>query len=189
MLYLLGVILILTGSVQSGKTRFLSGVVSDLDRARTVVSGYISPAVYESGRLIGYDLSILGREKPLPFLRKHGPPRRERIGPYSFLPEALREARRTIRESRPGDLLVVDEVGPLELAGGGVWAPLQEVLASPARRCLLVVRAACLETLRERLGGHTSKVFPVEEPTARASLLFEIGRSGKESGPLAGREG
>jgi nucleoside-triphosphatase THEP1 len=185
----LGVILILTGPVQSGKTRFLGGILAGLDKAKTGVSGFLSPAVYESGRLIGYDLSVLGREKSVPYIRKLGEPGWERVGPYYFIPEALRDARQAILKSRVRDLLVVDEVGPAELGGGGLWGPLEKVLASPGRRCLLVVRAACLEALPGRLGSREFKVFPVEEPAARSSLLFEIGRGAPEPGPSAGREG
>jgi nucleoside-triphosphatase THEP1 len=183
------VILILTGSVQSGKTRFLAGILAGLDKATTGLSGFLSPAVYEGGRLIGYDLAVLGGEKPAPYLRRQGEPEWERVGPYFLIPDALREARRIIRESRPGDLLVVDEVGPLELGGGGIWEPLGAVLNSPGRSSLLVVRASCLEPLRARLGGRPVKVFSVEEPTARASLLFEIARVGPEHGEAAARAG
>jgi nucleoside-triphosphatase THEP1 len=184
----LSVILILTGPVQSGKTRFLTGIISGLDKTKTGVSGFLSPAVYEGDRLIGYDLAVLGREKPVPYIRKRGRPGWERIGPYFFIPQALRDARQTIMESRARDLLVVDEVGPLELGGGGVWGPLATVLASPGRRCLLVVRAACLAALPARLDGLPYKVFLIEEPAARNSLFLEIARGDPGSGLPAGRE-
>jgi nucleoside-triphosphatase THEP1 len=184
----LSVILILTGPVQSGKTRFLAGIIAGLDRAKTSVSGFLSPAVYEGGRLIGYDLAVLGRGNAVPYLRLQGEPGWERIGPYFFIPEALEDARQTILESRACDLLVVDEVGPLELGRRGVWGPLATVLARPARRCLLVVRSACLEALLARLGGRPSKLFSIEETAARDSLLFEIAREDPGAGLPAGRE-
>ncbi len=182
-------VLILTGAVQSGKTRFLAGIVAGLDGERTGVSGFLSPAVYERGRLAGYDLAVLGWKTPVPYIRKSGEPAWERVGPYYFIPEALAEARRTILESRPRDLLVVDEVGPLELGGGGLWGPLATVLAGPGRRLLLVVRASCLEALSGRLAGRPFQVFTVDEPSARASLLFEIRRDVPGPGIAAGREG
>jgi nucleoside-triphosphatase THEP1 len=183
------VVLILTGAIQSGKTRFLAGIVAGLDRERTGVSGFLSRAVYERGRLIGYDLAVLGRKTPVAYIRKSGEPAWERVGPYYFIPEALEEARRTILESRPRDLLVVDEVGPLELGGGGLWGPLETVLAGPGRRSLLVVRASCLEALSTRLAGRPFQVFTVDEPSARASLLFEISRDVPGPGIAVGREG
>lgn len=179
-------ILILTGPVQSGKTRFLAAIVAGLDLAKTAVAGFLSPAVYEGGRLIGYDLCVLGRDKNVPYLRKQGEPGWERVGPYFFIPEALQAARRMILESRPGDLMVVDEVGPLELAGGGLWSSLEPVLRSGARRCLLAVRASCLEPFLAKLSGQPHKIFSVEEPAARASLLYEISRDAPEpAGPAA----
>ncbi len=181
--------LILTGPVQSGKTRFLTGLIAGLDRTKTAVSGFLSPAVYESGRLVGYDLSVLGGHGAVPYLRRRGEPGWERTGPYFFIPEALESARLTILKSGVRDLLVVDEVGPLELGGGGLWDPLEKVLASPARRCLLVVRASCLEALVARLRGRPFQIFTIEEPATRASLLFEIARDAPEPAPSAGRDG
>ena len=178
-------ILILTGAVQSGKSRFLGSLLAGLDRDRTPLSGFLSPAVYEDGRLVGYDLTVIGGGPPAAYIRKEGQAGWERVGPYFFVPEALETARRTILESGPLDLLVVDEVGPLELVGGGLWRPLESILADPGRRCLLVVRASCLEALTGKLAGRPFQVFPVDEPSTRAALLFEISRDARQAGAAA----
>jgi nucleoside-triphosphatase len=166
--------MILTGPVQSGKTRFLTGIVSDLPKWNVIVSGFLSPAAFEGGRHIGYDLFILGRKKSIPYIRRTGEAEWERVGPYFFIPAALEEARRCILESRGPDLLIVDEVGPLEIGGGGVWSALETVLTSASRRCLLVVREVCLGALLGKLGDRPFGVFRLEDPATRASLLLEI---------------
>lgn len=177
-------VLILTGAVQSGKTRFLAETFAGTGPG---VSGYLSPAVYEHGRLVGYDLAVFGRERAVPFLRTRGQSAWERVGPYFFIPDALADARRTIRRSPASDLLVVDELGPREIDGGGVWSALRAVMADPGRRLLLVVRPACLEAVLARLAGRRLGVFPLAQPGARASLQAELGRGRAAAG--AGREG
>jgi nucleoside-triphosphatase THEP1 len=174
MLYLLTVIMIMTGPVRSGKTSYLAGVATDLTRRRIGASGFLSPAAFEGGRQIGYDLSVLGRETPIPYIRAAGEPGWERVGPYYFIPEALEVARREIRESRERDLLIVDELGPLELAGGGLWGVLEPVLSGAARRCLLVVRESCLRDLLDKIGGQRVRVFQLGGAADRASLMLEI---------------
>lgn len=166
--------MLLTGPVQSGKTRFLTGIVSELAAHGVGLTGFLSPAAFEDGRHIGYDLRLLGGEKTVPFIRRSGEPGWEKVGPFYLIPEALARARRLIRESRERDLLIVDEVGPLEIDGGGLWSALQTALAGASRRCLLVVRDSCLEALRAKLGDRPAAVFRPADPAARASLLLEI---------------
>jgi nucleoside-triphosphatase THEP1 len=170
----LTVIMVLTGPVRSGKTSWLEGVVADLPGRRTRASGFLSPAAFQSGRQIGYDLAVLGREGPIPYIRTAGEPGWERVGPYHFIPEALEAARREIRESRALDLLIVDEVGPLELAGGGLWRALEPVLADATRRCLVVVRKSCLAAVLDKIGGRRVRVFQLADAADRASLALEI---------------
>jgi len=175
--------MILTGAIRSGKTGFLAGILSELGMG---VSGFLSPAAYADGRHVGYDLLPLGRGAAIPFIRRTGQPAWERVGGYFFIPEALAEARRVIRESPAESLLIVDEVGPLEMEGGGLWTVLEPALADGSRRSLLVVREACLEEMLGKLRCPPAGVFRLGDPSIAASLLSEIAR---EPAPVAGREG
>jgi nucleoside-triphosphatase THEP1 len=74
-----------------------------------------------------------------------------------FVPGSLERARALIRGAAPEALLVVDEVGPLELGGGGLWPVLREALGRQDRTFLLVVR----EEVRAGLGAAVAPLVPV----------------------------
>lgn len=75
------------------------------------------------------------------------------VGRFFFDPEVLAWGAEALAKSTPCDLLVVDELGPLELAGGG-WAVGLDVLRSGDFRLgLAVVRPELLAEFQARLPG------------------------------------
>ena len=75
--------------------------------------------------------------------------------------------------TRP-DLLVVDEIGPLELEQGRGLAPVLEPLAAGrVPRALVVVRAWLLDALRARLPGISMATFTVS-PKTRESIPKQV---------------
>ncbi len=146
----------------------------------------------------------------VPLLRREGPPDAQRVGPFVLLAEGLARAEAIIRgaaqtvpspssptargaaqtvpspssptaRSAPaGALLVVDEFGPLELAGGGFRPALDAAATDANRRILLAVRdSVVVEAVKalgpERVGG----VVLVSDPQAGRILddLLFGGRS------------
>jgi nucleoside-triphosphatase THEP1 len=72
--------------------------------------------------------------------------------------------RPTTRPLRPYDLVVVDEIGKLELWQGVGLAPLLPRLAAgEAARSLVVVRDSLLAELQARLGSIEQVVFRVSK--------------------------
>jgi nucleoside-triphosphatase THEP1 len=172
-------ILVLTGPVHSGKTTLLRKLVPGLRDQKIAVDGYLSVAVFKDRELIGYDLFDLKEEKASPFLRKKGKAHWERAGPYFFAPQALEKAKRKILRRRRKDFLVVDEVGPLEIRGGGIWPELQAILSNPSLRCLLVARRNILEEFRNLLKPVAPKIFDIESPDVFRLLREEIQKAGR----------
>ncbi len=75
-------------------------------------------------------------------------------GPYTFDPAAFAWAVEAVRTalSQAPDLIIVDEIGPLELERGAGFAPLLGLLTRGAVPLLLVVRWSCRQALEARLG-------------------------------------
>jgi nucleoside-triphosphatase THEP1 len=89
-----------------------------------------------------------------------------RVGPYSFDPDGLARALRVLREaiSAQCDLLVIDEIGPLELEQGEGFAPILDLLPVEApMHTLIVVRPALLDPLLRYLRDTQCSVFSVTE--------------------------
>ncbi len=160
-------IIVLSGPVHGGKTTFLEQSLGRWTSRGLALSGFLSIAVSNPAGEPEYDLLDLKEGRRLPYLRRAGEAGWERTGPYYFVPATLDLARSLVAGAGPEELLIVDEVGPLELAGGGLWTALQNVIFRPEGRALLVVREEILEDFVVRLGSHAPLIFDVRDPNIR----------------------
>jgi len=168
-------IFILTGPVHIGKTTVLERVVHELRKEKIDINGFLSEAVLENQEVIGYDLFDIKKEESIPFIRKEGERDWQRIGPFSFIPQGLARAKEIIFQSKEDALLIVDEVGPLELAGKGLWPALKEVIFKPSKRSILVVRTGILEDFLALLGKSGVKVFDIKDKRIFHQLTKSLG--------------
>jgi nucleoside-triphosphatase THEP1 len=166
-------IFILTGPVDSGKTTFLKRVIEELKRQKIKLDGFLSEGLKDQEK-IGYDLLDLGGGKSVPFIRKSGRQDWQRIGPYFFIPEGLSWAKKIILRSREADVLVVDEIGPLELSGRGLWDVLEKVIFQRVQKFLFVLRREILEDFLKMVGKIEVKIFDIEEEDVFPRLIEEI---------------
>ena len=172
-------VILLTGPVHSGKTTRVGLLVDELKAKDVPAAGYLSRAVIEGGAIAGYDLAVIGTGERTPFLRRPpgegaGSPELA-AGSFRFVPAGLERAREIVRRSRPEEILFIDEVGPAELAGRGVWPALEAVVGDPERMILLVVRESLIESVRERLPAPSTAVS-FDEGGVGERLLEEMGR-------------
>jgi len=167
-------LLILTGRIHSGKTTRLRRLVSEWRARQIALDGFLSPAVFESGRRVGYDWLDLGTDRCVPFLRRRGEADWERIGPYFLIPPTLERAKRKIGTHDRRNLLIVDEIGPLELRGRGVWPALKAALSEPPLRCLIVVREDILDRFQRVTPIRPERVFTIEENDFSSELTRAI---------------
>lgn len=165
-------LLILTGPVHSGKTSFLRTLAADARRRGLPAAGYLSAAVFDGDDRAGYDLEILPEGASYPFLRKEGESGWPRVGPYVVVPDTLERAIRTIRSSAGAHLFIVDELGPLELAGEGVWPALEGVFARPPAVLVLTIRDSLVGPFRGRIpGGRSARVLDVVRSISTGTVL------------------
>lgn len=85
-----------------------------------------------------------------------------RWGRYRFIPATLEWASELLTGATPCDLLIVDELGPLELIRGqGLVAALDVLNEGAFSLALVVVRPELLDTLRARLRCAEARVVEV----------------------------
>jgi nucleoside-triphosphatase THEP1 len=167
-------LLILTGPVHSGKTTRLRRLVSEWRARGIALDGFLSPAVFRAGKRTGYDWLDLETNCPAPFLRLRGEADWEKVGPYFLIPSTLEKAKRKIRTHDLGKLLIIDEIGPLELRGGGVWPELEGVLKAPLFCCLVVVRDEILDRFGRVAPVQPKMIFKIEGSAFPSDLTRAI---------------
>ncbi len=143
---------ILTGPQGSGKTTLLKELLVQLRQHGCAVAGIRAPVVMKDGTRIGYDIVDVHTGVTLPLCRIGQRDPVASAGPFGFDLEGIRLGTAALLLEAAGrcDLVVVDEIGPLELNGGG-WAPaLRPLLESYAGRLLLVVRPDILGKVLEQ---------------------------------------
>lgn len=165
---------ILTGRVDSGKTALLCRILNNLGHLRKRMDGFLTPKVYEGPQFIGYDLLDLKKGEICPFIRMTPAEEKNQVGRYYFLPSGLERAIKIILQHQILDYLIVDEVGPLELSGRGIWPALSQQLRRSGFRGLLVIRIGLLEPFMELLKGLEIRKFDVASPSIEADLRKSI---------------
>lgn len=138
---------LLTGPIRTGKTTSL------LHAARNDASiGGIASPVEDGARWFRDLRSSAGRPMgPLP-----GEEADERIGPYAFASDAFAWAAERLVEAAHDPslrLVVIDELGPLELKGGGFaphWPRVAEALRD--KQLLVVIREGRVEEVCRSFG-------------------------------------
>ncbi|MCJ7682319.1 MAG: hypothetical protein MUP70_16450 [Candidatus Aminicenantes bacterium] len=141
---------LLTGPVHCGKTTLLNTVVTRLKEDRKSITGYLSLSLRRKGSVVGYDLWDCRTGEREPFLRTEGRAHWERTGPFFCRPETMRKAGHIIASSRRFDYCIIDEIGPLELRGGGIWPSLSRLTPGGAMEDIWVVREKLVPGLLAR---------------------------------------
>jgi len=147
-------LIILSGGRGAGKTAFCRAAVKLARHAGWRVAGVLSPAVFERGgktAIAVEDLSS-GERRMLARLPAAGAAEEGvRTPGWVFDEQALRWADEALARTGNCDLLVVDELGPLELERGQGWAHgLTALDKGEYRLALAVVRPELVEIARKR---------------------------------------
>ncbi len=165
------VITLLSGPSGSGKTLLCLRVVAAAHTAGLTVRGVLTPGRYAAdGTRTGIDLldPATGQRWPLALRRDADTPDPLTGSRWQFVPEALAHGAELLAASGACDLLIVDEIGPLELVYNQGWSVALDVLrAAVYRRALVVIRPALVETLRARLEPLPMHVIALPEPMRR----------------------
>ncbi|WP_322508650.1 nucleoside-triphosphatase [Anaerolinea sp.] len=141
---------LVTGWRGSGKTTFCAGMVQAARQAGWDVAGLLSPAGFEEGRktcIRAEDLRT-GERRLLASISRQSDEDLA-FGDWFFNLQTLQWGNRVLQASTPCDLLVVDELGPLEFRLSQGWVSALEVLQRGGfRRALVVIRPELLEEAR-----------------------------------------
>jgi nucleoside-triphosphatase len=148
---------LVTGERGAGKTNFCRAVAERARRAGWQVGGLLSPAVFDGGTKTGITMACLpaGGSGSYPLAsRRNQPPFTRVLGEWYFDPQVLEWGnivldglQNTQGEKKILDLLVVDEIGPLEILRKEGWTAALPLLNGYHYRVgLVVIRPELVET-------------------------------------------
>ncbi len=141
---------LVVGEQGSGKTAFCQALLVAVRAARPGirVAGAVSPGVFENGVKVGIEVESVasGERRLLARLRRPGETEGEAVTPrWLFDPEALAWGDEVLARAVSCDLLVVDEMGPLEFEAGRGWqAGLAAVGSGHFQAAFVTVRPGLL---------------------------------------------
>jgi nucleoside-triphosphatase THEP1 len=159
-------VVLLTGKVGIGKTTVAERVVGQAVRHGVTCKGLLTPAMKnccgQKTGIWGMDIATGQRKTLARTDRDLGGPR---MGQYSFDSAVLDWATEVLLKAVGNcDLLVVDEIGKLELWHDTGLAPILSPLASgKIDRALVLIRDFMLEDLQHKLNPVEQVVFRVTE--------------------------
>ncbi|HBB92622.1 MAG TPA: hypothetical protein DC042_13140 [Bacteroidales bacterium] len=158
-------IILITGDRGEGKTGLLRNKMEELKREGRALCGFIAEGIHDaSGERTGYGIININTGERIGFCHMEGPDHWERVGRFRVNPDGLAKGYEWMSPEnvRKADLIVIDELGPLELAGKG-WSPLiDRILRDDPKPMIWTVRTQLAAKI-----AHKWNVGEVEEIKAK----------------------
>ncbi len=171
-------VIIVTGERGQGKTTWTRNVTDSLKKMNFRISGFLSPGVHNNEERTGFNILDLKTSAETELCTIHPYADRFRYGKYYFNPEGLAKGNEILRpENVEGnDLVVIDEIGPVELNDEG-WAYSVNRLINYGRiPQLWVVRQSLVENVIKKWIKGDIYIFNINEdsPASGAEKIMEI---------------
>jgi len=139
-------LILVTGLSGAGKTSWCRQLVNIAQEKGFSVSGILSPGIYQGEQKIGIAVKDLetGQQRQMARLRAGG---REKLTTprWTFDADAMAWANEILQENAGSDLLIIDELGPLEfLRDKGLTAGLERIDSGDYQVACVVIRSSLL---------------------------------------------
>lgn len=171
-------IVLVTAPVGKGKTTQIRRMIDHLPAEYRPAGGILSLRLMNDAVTTGYDVVNLRNQERSPFLRLQEEKASEMIGNFVILEEGLTAGREALSlvQNESSRLMVIDEVGKLELEGRGWAASLNELLHHTGHPLILSVRDSLTEKIVRHfhLNRFDLCVIPAEKEDAWREALATL---------------
>ncbi len=164
--------IIITGGVQSGKSTLAARLVRFLNSRGVSLSGILAIGLWQDDQRLGFDLVDLKTGAKCPLARRRNDLVNSAITPFKFFDQGLAAGARALDQERCCDtsVIMVDEVGKLELSGEG-WARfLGPLLAIQTAVHIWIVREKLVDKVCRRWNFEPAEIIHVEDDNSFAKL-------------------
>jgi len=158
-------VFLISGDQREGKTTFLKKAVALFDKKNIPVGGLIASGIDNQGVRNGFSLLDIASYEKILLCQIEEKPGWEKTGKYYFNPEGLKFGLSKLNHIPRGSLVVVDEIGPLELGGKGWSSSLQRFLEEKRQIMIWVVRRNLIEQVIRYFDLHNVRIFDIAKYT------------------------
>ena len=145
-------ITLVTGEIGVGKTTYIRKCVTTAVQENQMVAGILSPGIYQSGERMAIWVNEPHSGDRYPLAKLATKTSTGIVTPrWAFDPAAVQRANLSLANIVAADLLVVDELGPLEWhRGEGFIAAFDLVEKATIGKAIVVIRRSLLEVATAR---------------------------------------
>jgi nucleoside-triphosphatase len=166
---------LITGPPGVGKTSLLLAILEILPGRK---GGFYTREIREGGERVGFRITDLGgREGILAHVRRPGPPRVGRYGVDLKTFEAI-GVQAVTHALRDADLIVIDEIGKMELYSRAFQAVLFEVLDAPRPLVGTIMAKAhpVADRIKARPEVQVQRLTPTNSKEVVRAITTDLGR-------------
>ena len=145
-------IALVSGRPNSGKTACLLAVIARASARGLTCSGLVSHGLWNNGRKTGYMLEAVATGERR--LLAEGHPDQEHTlfyGRFYFSQDIFAWGNTILGEAAGSGVVVVDECGPLEMNGSGLWPGMEYLILHHTGPLLISVRPSLQADLRRKI--------------------------------------
>lgn len=167
-------IFLVTGDFGSGKSIFCQQAAARLSSNGLKVQGLLSPGRYMDGLKTGFWCeNIYTGERRLMASTLDSEIVGDLFGKWTIAPEVVAWGNDVLKSILKTDILIIDEIGPLELDLGRGWNQAFHALERVEyRSALVVIRPTCIPKFQQR--GYTYGILDWQLETAREGWFRSI---------------
>ncbi|MBP7464297.1 MAG: hypothetical protein KA793_08165 [Bacteroidales bacterium] len=161
-------IIIITGEIRHGKTTMLLELISLLKKENIPVGGIAAPDVFENNLRIGYDVINVATGERVVLSRITGSSNMIQIGKYYLHREGVAFGQKalSVENNQTSQLIVIDEIGPMELDNQGWAHSIDNLLKHFEIPMIFVVRSSMVNQVIANWSIENPVIIDVEKQTA-----------------------
>jgi nucleoside-triphosphatase THEP1 len=171
-------IVTITGDVHQGKTTFAQKIVADLHAQNIRIAGFFSVGINENGIRTGFNLVDIESSRQIELCSDKKNEKRLKFGRYYFNSDAISLGNEILDIDNLSDkqLIVIDEVGHLELNGQGWSNAIENITRNSTVPQLWIVRKSLVQKCSKRWNIGNAYIFDITESSIQEaeSKLSEI---------------
>ncbi len=158
-------IFIVSGPVGGGKTTFTKKLIVFLRENNIKAGGIISERVMSDYLTTGYDLVNIETGEKEAFIRKDEKCGSETIGRFTICPKGLAMGNSILNSLSSAEfrIVIIDEVGALELGNKGWAGCIQQLLEKSENNILITVRDSFVDKVKYKWGLMDAITFNIKE--------------------------